>query len=52
MIPDLDEFHPYSEDIVNGLSSEKDSPKSILRCNSSITNDGWQEDKESGMLNH
>lgn len=51
VIPDLDEYHPNPEDTVNGMSSEKDSPESIVRCNSSITDDECQDDKESGMLN-
>ncbi|XP_057809204.1 uncharacterized protein At5g08430-like [Salvia miltiorrhiza] len=47
VIPDPHELHLNSEDIVNDMSTEKDSPKSILRCNSSVTNYGWQDDNES-----
>lgn len=46
VIPDRLELHPISDDIVNDLSIDKDSPKPILRCNSSAT---MQDDKESGM---
>lgn len=39
VIPDLHELNPNSEDNVNDMSSEKDSP-----------NDGWKDQKASGML--
>ncbi|XP_042011094.1 uncharacterized protein At5g08430-like isoform X2 [Salvia splendens] len=45
VIPDRLELHPISDDIVNDISIDKESPKSILRCNSSVT---MQDDKESG----
>ncbi|KAH6813870.1 hypothetical protein C2S51_022888 [Perilla frutescens var. frutescens] len=47
VIPDLHELNSNSEDILNDMNPEKDSPKSILQCNSSVANEGWQEDKAS-----
>ncbi|XP_042006602.1 uncharacterized protein LOC121755347 [Salvia splendens] len=44
VIPDRHELHPISDDIVNDIRIDKDSPKSILRCCSSVT---MQDDKES-----
>ncbi|KAL1534932.1 hypothetical protein AAHA92_31045 [Salvia divinorum] len=44
VIPDRHEHHPISDDNLNDISIDKDSPKSILRCNSSVT---MQDGKES-----
>lgn len=48
--PDLHELIHVSDDITSGTISEEDSPESILQFNSSITNDGCQDHKASGML--